>query len=65
VITRNNNEGYVALIDAWKANNVSRVCGVATIVHPLKVECKILSGKYGETRNSCLLSVKYGMGVAT
>jgi hypothetical protein len=24
-----------------------------------------LSGKYGETRNSCLLLVKNGMGVAT
>jgi hypothetical protein len=29
-----------------------------------KMECG-LSGKYGETRNSCLLSVKYGLGVAT
>jgi len=24
-----------------------------------------LSEKYGETRSSCLLSVKYGMGVTT
>jgi hypothetical protein len=29
-----------------------------------KMECG-LSGKYGETRNSCLLSVKYRLGVAT
>jgi hypothetical protein len=44
---------------------VSHVCGVAAIVHPLKEKYHGLSGKCGETRNSCLLSVKYGLGVAT
>jgi hypothetical protein len=42
---------------------LSHVCGVAAIIlHTLKV---CVSGKYGETRNSCLLLVENRMVVAT
>jgi hypothetical protein len=45
-------------------NHLSHVCGVAAIVHPQGKMYKWgLSGNCGETRNSCLLSVKYGQGV--
>jgi hypothetical protein len=44
---------------------VSHVCSVAVKISTLNLKCIYLSGKYEETRNSCLLSVKNEMGVAT
>jgi hypothetical protein len=37
---------------------LSHVCGVATIALHTQEVCVSISGKYGETRNSCLLSVE-------
>jgi hypothetical protein len=49
----------------WRCT-LSHVCGVAEIVHQSQVKWNVvISSKYEETRNSCLLSVKYGLGVAT
>jgi len=44
---------------------MSHVCSIAAIVHHSQGKCNGLPRKCGETRNSCLLSVKYGLGVAT
>ena len=41
---------------------LSHVCDVAAIVLHTQL---CVSGKYGETRNSCLLLVENRMGVAT
>jgi len=43
---------------------LSHMCSVAAISSTL-IKCKYLSKKYGETRNSSLLSVEIEMGVAT
>jgi len=32
---------------------------------PSRKQCNDIPGEYGETRNSCLLSLKYGLKVAT
>jgi hypothetical protein len=46
---------------------LSHVCGIAVIAHhPHHQVWYAYLGKYGKTRNSCLLSVKKNeMGVAT
>jgi hypothetical protein len=45
---------------------VARVQRRGEYINPiLNLKCIYLSGKYRETRNSCLLSVKNKMGVAT
>jgi hypothetical protein len=45
---------------------LSHVCGVKANISTLNLKCVIsISRKYRETRNSCLLPVKNGMGVAT
>jgi hypothetical protein len=46
---------------------LSHVCGIAAIAHhPHHQVWYAYLGKYGKTRNSCLLSVKKNeMGVAT
>jgi len=49
----------------WSRHSVARVRRRGENSSTLNLKCMYLSGKYGGTRKSSLLSVENGMGVAT